>query len=136
MMLNDTDRRVIPSLLSSLVALRVPEVGSTIREMLNDDDVIIRSVAAEQMGILKLQDGVPILAAAYLASLGEDFSIARIAIVDALAEYGGSEAVTALQTALTDDDWRVRVTAASRLLVLDPGTAYRDQVGPAGEVTI
>ena len=135
-MLNDTDRRVIPSLLSSLVALRVPEVGSTIREMLKDDDVIIRSVAADQMGILKLQGGVPLLAAAYLASLGEDFSIVRISIVDALAEYGGSEAVAALQTALTDDDWRVRVTAASRLLVLDPGTAYRDQVGPAGEVTI
>tara|TARA_Y100000780_G_C13672161_1_gene412832 strand:- start:826 stop:1998 length:1173 start_codon:yes stop_codon:yes gene_type:complete len=135
-MLNDTDRRVIPSLLSSLVALRVPEVGSTIREMLNDDDVIIRSVAAEQMGILNLPDGVPLLAAAYLASLGEDFSIARTSIVDALAEYGGSEAVAALQIALTDDDWRVRVTAANRLLVLDPGPAYRDQVGPAGEVTI
>ena len=134
-MLEDADRRVIPAVLSALVAVRAPEAAALSLELLQHEDAVIRTAAPEQLGLLRPPEGIPALVSAYRTSAGAAASAARLAMVDALARYGSADAVAALRTALSDDEWLVRMRVAGRLAELDPANAYGDQIGLAPGVS-
>jgi cyclophilin family peptidyl-prolyl cis-trans isomerase/HEAT repeat protein len=119
-MLKDSDRRVIPSVLSALVKLKAPEAGETALAALKDPDFGVRAAAAEAVGTLKVAGGAQALREAYRAGEGDANYTARAAALDALVKYGAGEASETLRAALADKDWAVRVHAADLLKAADP----------------
>jgi cyclophilin family peptidyl-prolyl cis-trans isomerase/HEAT repeat protein len=130
-MLHDEDRRVIPSVLGALARFKSPDAGSIALAQLKEPDFAIRGAAARLVGELKPQGGADALRAAYALALGDATIDARSAILSALAEYGGAEAVPTLKEALTDKDWALRLQAVEMLRKLDPSTDYAATIRPA-----
>ncbi|MBM63947.1 MAG: hypothetical protein CL484_13455 [Acidobacteria bacterium] len=115
LLLEDQDRRVIPSVLKSLVQVGAPDVDDILLEHLASDDVVVRKTAASLLGELGVQRAVESLAMAYENSRSDPSYLARAAAVDALARIGGSAALETLELALEDPDWAVRVRVAVHL---------------------
>lgn len=130
-MLDDTDQRVVPAVLEALVAGEVPEAPIWLRERLEAPDVVVRSVAARLLAELRPPDAEAALAAAYDAAEPDASFLARAAIVDALAAYGGDAAREKLRLALGDRDWPVRVRAAEHLARLEPESNPAEAIRPA-----
>ena len=116
LMLGDEDRRVIPAVLRSLVALRAPNVVDVLVRHLSDADVVVRKTAATLLGELEAGQTVGALVAAYRDAAADPSYLARAAILDALARLGGPSAIETLESALEDPDWAVRVRAAQHLV--------------------
>jgi cyclophilin family peptidyl-prolyl cis-trans isomerase/HEAT repeat protein len=131
MMLDDTDQRVIPSVIASLVKLKDPKTAVLLLERLKADDPAVRAAAANGIGELKPPDGVAALAAAYAFGQRDAIYTARAAALAALVKYGAAEAQPVLTTALNDRDWAVRVRAAMLLKQLDPASDAALQIRPA-----
>ena len=131
LMLDDTDQRVIPTVLEALVAVRAPDVTSTLLARLRASDVVVRKTAATLLGELRAPGAEAALADAYVAAEPDASYLARAAIVDALAAYGGDAAMETLRAALDDRDWAVRVRAAEHLDALEPSVRHADQIRPA-----
>ena len=131
LMLTDEDKRVLPSVLSSLVAHRAPNAVSVLLEQLRNDDVVVRKTAAQLLGELQPSGADEALAEAYRAAVTDPSYVARAATLDALAKYGGRLAQEALRAALDDPDWAVRVLAAHRLDELEPTVDHAAQIRPA-----
>ena len=130
-MLQDQDKRVVPSVLRALVRQRVPDAGEIVLAHLKEADVVIRETAARLMGQLKPAAGVAALQDAYAAA-GADVSYgARAAILDAFANYGTPEAAEGIRAALKDKDWAVRVHAVELLAKIEPGVDHRMDIRPA-----
>ena len=131
MMLDDTDQRVIPSVIASLVKLKDPKTAALLLERLKADDPVVRASAANGIGELKPPDGAAALAAAYASGQRDAIYTARAAALAALVKYGPAEARPVLTMALNDKDWAVRVRAAMLLKQLDPSSDAGLQIRPA-----
>ena len=119
-MLNDSDQRVVPSVLDALVKLKAPTAASVLLERLKADDPAVRSAAARGIAELKPPNGAPALAEAYRFGQRDSTFAARASALDALAKYGATDALPTLRTAFADKDWAVRVRAAQLVKQLDP----------------
>src|SRR4029434_7801222 len=122
-MLADSDQRVIPAVLESLVKLQSPKAAAILLERLKVDDPVVRSAAATGLGTLKPSGGAAALAEAYAFGQRDPSYNARAAALGALASYGLAAAAPVLKTAFADKDWAVRVRAARLMVQLDPATA-------------
>lgn len=130
-MLGDVDQRVVPPVLEALVAAEAPEAPALLLEGLESPDVVVRAAAARLLGALRPPDAEAALVAAYHAAEPDASFLARAAIVEALAAYGGDEALDTLRRALTDREWVVRVRAAEQLQRLEPETSPEEDIRPA-----
>ncbi|MGH9372367.1 MAG: HEAT repeat domain-containing protein [Vicinamibacterales bacterium] len=129
-MLEDEDRRVVPSVLKALVRLKVPDVDAIVLAHLKEADFVIRETAASLLGELKPAGGLAALREAYKAGQADAAYGARAAAVAAMAAYGGAEAIEAVRGALDDKDWAVRVRALDVLATLDPSADVRLAIRP------
>ncbi len=130
-MLQDTDARVIPSVLAALVKIKAPRIDQVLLEHLGHDDVVVRSAAASGLASVKPSGGDRALVDAFHASARDDSYVARAAALDALVAYGPEAARPALREALADKDWAVRVHAAALLKPLEPMTDPASAIRPA-----
>jgi HEAT repeat protein/cyclophilin family peptidyl-prolyl cis-trans isomerase len=132
-MLNDSDQRVIPSVLSALVKLKAPNAATVLIEKLKADDPAIRTTAAQGLRDLKPAGGAAALAEAYRFGQRDSTYTARAAALAALAQYGATDAMPVLKAAFADKDWAVRVRAAQLVAQLDPASAAdaQAQIRPA-----
>jgi cyclophilin family peptidyl-prolyl cis-trans isomerase/HEAT repeat protein len=132
-MLADSDQRVIPAILESLVKLQAPKAAAILLERLKVDDPVVRSAAATGLGTLKPPGGAAALAEAYTFGQRDPSYNARAAALGALASYGQAAAAPVLKTAFADKDWAVRVRAARLMAQLDPAAAAEaaTQIRPA-----
>jgi cyclophilin family peptidyl-prolyl cis-trans isomerase len=122
---------VIPSVLSALVKLKAPNLAAIMLDHLKADDPPVRAAAAEAIGQLKPAAGPPALAAAYQLGQRDTMYTARAAVLAALRQYGAAAAEPLLTTALSDNDWAVRVRAAALLKELNPSSDADHQIRPA-----
>jgi HEAT repeat protein/cyclophilin family peptidyl-prolyl cis-trans isomerase len=130
-MLKDPDKRVIPAVLTALTRLKAPDVANTLIQALNNDDFVVRTYAANNIGELKPDAAVEPLIAAFKRAQGDGPYSARAAALAALAKYGAAAAVPTLQSALADKDWAVRVHAAELLKPLDSTIDAAHAIRPA-----
>jgi cyclophilin family peptidyl-prolyl cis-trans isomerase/HEAT repeat protein len=130
LLLKDTDQRVIPAVLASLVKLHRPNAATLMFDRLKADDPAVRAAAANAIRELKPADATPALASAYEFGLRDSTYIARAAALMAMAQYG-PDAQPFLTQALSDKDWAVRVQAAKLLKQLDPASEVDQQIRPA-----
>jgi cyclophilin family peptidyl-prolyl cis-trans isomerase/HEAT repeat protein len=136
-MLHDEDKRVLPSVLSTLARFKAPGTATTALALLKEPDFAVRAAAAHVVGELKPAGGADALRAAYALALGDAATDARGAILSALADYGATEAVPTLKEALADKDWALRLHAAAVLAKLDPSGDYQGAIraAPAPPIT-
>jgi HEAT repeat protein/cyclophilin family peptidyl-prolyl cis-trans isomerase len=132
-MLNDSDQRVVPSVLATLVRLKAPNAATVLLERLKADDLAVRSAAATGLGELMPPGGAEALAEAYRAGQRDTGYPARAAALVAIVKYGAAAATPVLKSALTDKDWAIRLRAARLLAQIDPaaGTEAEAQIRPA-----
>ena len=130
-MLKDSDARVIPAVLTALAKLNAPDIGKILIQALTNDDFVIRTYAADNIGELKVDGAVEPLIAAFKRAQNDAPYSARAAALGALAKYGAQAAGPTLQTALGDKDWAVRVRAAELLKTLDPSVETAHAIRPA-----
>jgi len=131
LMLEDEDRRVIPSILRSLMELRAPNVVDVLVAHLSDGDVVVRETAATLLGELQAEQAVEALADAYLEAASDSSYLARAAVLGALAHIGGPVALDTLSVALDDPDWAVRLRAAKHLKAHDSSSNATREIRPA-----
>lgn len=122
-MLGDSDQRVIPAVVASLVKLRAPNIETILLDRLKSADPVVRAAAATGLGEIKPASAVPALERAYADGQQDPMYTARAAVLAALAKYGAAAAEPVLRTALADKDWALRVRAAMLLKQLDPRAA-------------
>ena len=130
-MLDDEDKRVIPSVLDAMARLKAPELERVLLERIKDADFGVRAAAAEQLGKLKPAGGADALRDAYKAALPDAAYTARGAALDALVEYGPAEAGDTLKAALADKDWALRLHAAELLAKIEPQGNHQEAIRPA-----
>jgi HEAT repeat protein len=132
-MLDDSDQRVVPSVLDALAKLKAPDAAVVLIDRLKADDPMIRAAAARGIGELKPANGAAALAEAYRFGQRDAHYAARAAALAALARYGAADAMPVLSSALADKDWAVRVRAAMLVKELDPSAAadVANQIRPA-----
>jgi cyclophilin family peptidyl-prolyl cis-trans isomerase/HEAT repeat protein len=112
-LLGDRDPRVVPAVLSALVAAKAPGVDKILVERLKTDDFAVRAAAANGLAQMKAR-GVglgPALVEAYREAAGDSTYVARSAILTAVNQADPGAAEPLLQEALRDRDWAVRVRA-------------------------
>lgn len=130
LMLQDTDQRVIPSVLDALVKLAAPNLGTVLIERLTADDPVVRMAAARGIGELKVPNAGPALVAAFEHAKRDATYLARAAVLAALARVGAAEASPLLEQALADPEWAVRVRAAQLLRELAPESDAAVRIRP------
>jgi cyclophilin family peptidyl-prolyl cis-trans isomerase/HEAT repeat protein len=132
-MLADSDQRVIPYVLASLVKVKAPDAPVILLERLKADDAIVRAAAANGLAELKPANAAPALAEAYRVGERDATYAARAAALAAITQYGAAVATPVLRSAFADKDWAVRVRAAMLMTQLDPaaGAAAEAQIRPA-----
>ena len=114
-MLPDRDPRVVPAVLTALVASKAPGIEKVLVDRLAGDDFAVRAAAAGGLAAVKAVAAIPALVAAYGAAAGDSTYAARAAILGALSELDPAAAQPLLDEALRDRDWAVRVRAATLL---------------------
>ena len=114
-LLQDRDLRVMPAVLSALVASKAPDVDSILIERLKADDFTVRAAAANALAELKSAAAVPALLEAYRAAAGDNTYVARGAVLNALNRINPAAAQPVFDDAVRDRDWAVRVRAAALL---------------------
>ncbi|HXE79898.1 MAG TPA: HEAT repeat domain-containing protein [Vicinamibacterales bacterium] len=129
--LNDSDLRVVPSVLRALVRVKAPDAASIALERLEADDVIVRATAAELLGELCPPGIGDALRRTYDFSLRDAAYDARAAILSAAQSCDQETAKALAKTALADKDWAVRLRAVSVLEKLEPGFDAASTIRPA-----
>jgi len=119
-MLDDDDKRVIPSVLDSLARLKVSDLHAIAIARLADSDPAVREAAVNALGTSKADGTADALRQAYKTALADDTHDVRTAILQALVALGPAEATATLREALTDKEWAVRVRAQELLAKVDP----------------
>ena len=112
-LLEERDPRIVPGVLSALVAAKAPGIDKILIERLKTDDFAVRAAAANGLAQLKVQSAGPALVEAYRAAVGDSTYVARGAILTALNQIDPRAAEPLLQEALRDPDWAVRVRAVA-----------------------
>jgi cyclophilin family peptidyl-prolyl cis-trans isomerase len=113
--LKDPDQRVVPHVLSALVAVKAAGVEQMLLTQLKADDFAVRAQAAAGLGELKAASASAALVAAFRAAQPENTYVARAAALGALVKVDPAAARPLLDEALKDRDWAVRVRAAALL---------------------
>jgi len=122
-MMNDSDQRVIPFAIASLVKLKAPAAATVLLDRLKADDPVVRAAAAAGIGELKPANGAAALAEAYRFGQRDSTYAARAAALAAMTQYGAVAATPLLRSAFADKDWAVRVRAVMLLKQVDPVAA-------------
>lgn len=135
-MLDDEDKRVLPSVLRGLVRLKARDAATLVLARLKDPDFALRAAAAQLVGQLKPPGGAEALKEAVAKAQDDSTYDARASALSALAEYGAADAIDTVKAALADKDWAVRVRAVVLLARLDPAGDYQHVVRPAPRAPI
>ena len=130
-MLDDQDKRVLPSVIAGLTQRKAAGLDALLITQLTSADTGIRAAAATALGELRPARGAAALRDAYRAAESDSSSDVRDAVLTALAAYGAPEAVDTLKTALTARDWALRLKAAALLKRLDPSIEATEAIRPA-----
>jgi cyclophilin family peptidyl-prolyl cis-trans isomerase/HEAT repeat protein len=130
-LLGEKDHRVIPAILSALVAARAPDAEAILIERVKADDFALRAAAAGALLQLKSAKAVPVLVDAYRAAAGDSTYVARGAILNALAELNPAAAQPLLEEALRDRDWAIRQRAAAVFRQRPGGESVESTIRPA-----
>jgi cyclophilin family peptidyl-prolyl cis-trans isomerase/HEAT repeat protein len=130
-MLDDEDKRVIPSVIGGLVRLKAPGLDELLLAHVKHGDVGIRSAAARAIGQLKPAAGAAALREAFKAAQSDAGGDAREAALTALSRYGAAEAGDLVKAALADRDWAMRLRAAALLRELEPAAETVASIRPA-----
>jgi cyclophilin family peptidyl-prolyl cis-trans isomerase/HEAT repeat protein len=137
-MFGDQDPRVLPSVLSALVAIEAPDIQSILMMALQRDDVVVRKVASQLLATLKPLGFEEALTNAYRAAAKDDSYLARVSILEALVESDSLTKREVLREGLSDSEWPVRLRAADLLSQLETGDDHATTIRPAprrGEVS-
>ena len=118
-MLRDQDQRVIPSVLDALAKIGAANAAQEFTARLKSDDPIVRAAAARGLATIKAQNATALLLEAIKTAQADGLYAGRAAALDALTTLDPAAAKPALQAALKDKDWAVRVRAAQNLRRLD-----------------
>src|SRR4029077_19792367 len=119
-MLDDQDKRVVPSAIDGLEHLETHDLNAFLFAQLKTADIGIRGAAARAIGRLKPAGGAAALRDAYRAAESDNSDDVRDAAMTALAAYGATEAMETVKGALADKDWALRLKAAALMKTLDP----------------
>lgn len=119
----DDDARVRGPALDALARIGAPDLTKRLFDALDAPDFVVRATAARLMGERRPQGGAPRLAAAFVRGESDAAYAARAAALEALAKYGGEDAMSTLRKALADRDWPVRIRAAELLRELGQADA-------------
>jgi cyclophilin family peptidyl-prolyl cis-trans isomerase/HEAT repeat protein len=130
-MLDDEDKRVVPTAIDGLARLKAPGLDTVLLEQLKRIDTGVRAAAARAIGRLKPAGGPAPLRETYAAPQAGPTDDVRDAVLTALAAYGLPEAGDTLKAALADKDWAIRLKAASLLKNLDPSAETVHAIRPA-----
>jgi cyclophilin family peptidyl-prolyl cis-trans isomerase/HEAT repeat protein len=133
-MLDDPDKRVVAAALDSLAKLKapgIPGIDDTLLAALKAPDIGVRAAAARALGQVRSPAGAAALRDAYRAAQADGSSDAREAALSSLSHYGAAEAADTLKAAFADNDWAVRLRAASLLHSLDPSVDSTMAIRPA-----
>ena len=84
-MLQDEDKRVVPSVLRALVRMRAPDAETVLIAQLREADPVIRETAARLLGEMKAKGAVEALREAYKTGLTDATNGARVGALAALA---------------------------------------------------
>jgi cyclophilin family peptidyl-prolyl cis-trans isomerase/HEAT repeat protein len=125
----DEDARVHAPALEALAAVKAPQLREKLTAALTAPDFVERGTAARLIGEAKFDGGVPLLVAAYARGDSDTAYGARLAALEALAKYGGPDAIATLRKGLADREWPVRQHAAQ--LLAGMGQADAAPVRPA-----
>jgi cyclophilin family peptidyl-prolyl cis-trans isomerase/HEAT repeat protein len=128
---NDEDARVHAPALQALAAVKAPELAERLRASLQAEDFVERATAAELVGQTRPADGVALLSAAYSRGESDSAYGARAAALEALAAFGGADAIAVIRRGLSDRDWPVRTRAASLLRQLKENNAEPERPAPS-----
>jgi cyclophilin family peptidyl-prolyl cis-trans isomerase/HEAT repeat protein len=130
-MLEDQDKRVLPSVLDSLARVKAPDLENVLLTHLKSPDPGVRTAAARGIGRLRPPNGAAALRDAYRASQDVALSDARQAALEALVRYGATEALETVKATLADPDWSLRLRAAALLRELEPAAETVQAIRPA-----
>ena len=131
-MLDDQDKRVVPSVIGSLTRLKAPGLEELLLAQLKTPDVGVRSAAARALGQLRPPSGAAALRDLFTQSQGDTaMQDAREAALDALARYGPQEAMETVRAAMADGDWAMRLHAATLMKGFDPSADTVNAIRPA-----
>ena len=122
-MLTDTDQRVIPSVLASLVKLKAPKAAADPARAAEGRRSGGARGGRDRLGELKPANGAPALAEAYRFGERDSTYAARAAALAALAQYGAAEATPVLRERLRGQGLggpRPRRDAARRSSIRQP----------------
>jgi HEAT repeat protein len=89
-MLKDEDKRVIPSVLTSLTRLKAADLRTILVDRLADPDYVVRATASRELGKLKAEGGADLLRQAYKTAQADAAYTARRAGLEARVTYGAS----------------------------------------------
>ncbi len=114
-LLEDRDQRVVPAAIEAVAATKPPGIDKILLEKLQADDFAVRAAAATALGERKASAAAPALLEAYKIATGDLAYGARDAILTALNAIEPQTARQLLQQAVTDQDWALRLRAATLL---------------------
>ena len=130
-MANDDDQRALPAVLEALAKLKTPRAAQIALEKLKADDPVVRGAAAAAVGELKPEGAVAALTAAADFAGRDAPYVARAAALLALTKFGRDAALPALERALADKDWAVRLRASRLIADLEPARETAAAIRPA-----
>ncbi len=127
---DDENARVHGPALDALVAVKAPGIEARLLASLEAPDFVERATAARLVGKVHPAGGEAALVAAYTRGESDTAYAARAAALDALATYGGPDAIATLRRGLADREWPVRVKAADLLHGLGQADAEPERPAP------
>ena len=130
-MARDEDHRVVPAVLGALAKRKTPGAGAIALDKLKADDAVVRGAAAAAVAELKPAGAVEALQAAVVLAERDALYVARAGALSALATFGAQAALPALQKALADKDWAMRLRATQLLRDLAPTRDEAAAIRPA-----
>ncbi len=131
-MLDDQDKRVIPSVIGSLTRLKAPGLEELLLAQLKTQDVGVRSAAARAIGQVRPPAGAAALRDLFRQSQGDTaMQDAREAALDALSRYGAQEAMETVKAAMADGDWAMRLHAAALMKGFEASAQTVNAIRPA-----
>lgn len=130
-LLADKDARVWPAAIRAWSTLKLPGLEQHLSSGLSRDDVGVRAAAAELIAARKLAGLREALVAAEQRARSDSSGEARWAALTALATLDAAAARAAMQEALTDRDWALRLRAARWLVAQEGSSDALARIRPA-----
>jgi cyclophilin family peptidyl-prolyl cis-trans isomerase/HEAT repeat protein len=119
----------VPEVLRAYAAYKPGNLKDVLRTHLEENDVIIRSTAADLLGDLPpSDDSTKMLSAALPRAMKDDLNDAALSVIDSLAKQKNAAANDSIKTALQSNDRLVRQRAADALKAKGAGD-FSLQVG-------